>query len=100
MVHSTRSKQEYNISEAILKGLAYDGGLFIFDEIKNIDMSNLYGKNYQEVAFEIFRLYLTDFKDEEIKWAIDNSYNKDYSSIESLTDTIFFDEPDNITIKK
>ncbi len=77
MVHSTRSNEKITISNAILKGLASDGGLFIFDEFKNIDINNLYNKDYCEISFEILRQYLDDFTDEEIKWAINEAYNKD-----------------------
>ena len=75
MLHSTRSLNEVSVSKAILKGLASDGGLFIFDDIKKIDINDFYILEYKEIAFKIFKLYLDEFSEEEIKWAIDNAYS-------------------------
>lgn len=77
MVHSTRSNNQITISKAILKGLASDGGLFIFDEIKKIDVKSLYSKTYQEIAIEILKKYLEEFSEEEIKWAVNSAYSKE-----------------------
>lgn len=77
MLHSTRSNEPITISKAILKGLANDGGLFIFDEVKKLDINKLIDLSYQELSFVILREYLDDFSSDDIKWVIDNSYNKD-----------------------
>ena len=77
MVHSTRSNNQITMSKAILKGLASDGGLFIFDEIKKIDINSLYGKKYQEIAIEVFKKYFDEFEDDEINWAVNNAYSKE-----------------------
>ena len=56
-------------SEAILKGLSEDGGLFVPDHIPALDKSlqELAGMNYREVADEVMKLYLTDFTEEELR---------------------------------
>ena len=50
-------------SQAILKGLACDGGLFMPDQIPQLEvpMRELAGKTYQETAYEVMKLFLTDF---------------------------------------
>ena len=51
---STRnSNLKVTASEAILKGLAPDGGLFVPSELPKLDvtMSDLKGKTYQEIAY-------------------------------------------------
>ena len=61
---STRnSGKTVTASEAILKGLSEDGGLFVPDHIPMLpcSMRDLMDKNYQETAHEVMRLFLTDF---------------------------------------
>jgi len=53
---STRnSKELVTASEAVLKGLADDGGLFVPDSLPKLDvpLQELAGKSYQEVAYEV-----------------------------------------------
>ena len=67
---STRSKEgTLKASEAILKGLADDGGLFVPLEIPKLDVSveELSKMTYQQVAYEVMKLYFTDFTEEELK---------------------------------
>ncbi len=73
MAHSTRSNTEMNIYDCIKKGLASDGGLFVFDEFKTIDLNTLIGKDYKETAYTILSLYLDD--ENGLRKAIENSYN-------------------------
>ena len=64
MYKSTRSNSEkVTASRAILKGLADDGGLFVPDSIPALDveLEKLAGLTYQETAYEVMRLYLSDF---------------------------------------
>ena len=67
---STRSNSEpVTASQAILKGLSDDGGLFVPDHIPALDksLSELAGMSYQQVAYEVMKLFLTDFTEEELK---------------------------------
>ena len=50
-------------SEAILKGLADDGGLFVPVEIPKLltGLDALARMSYQETAYEVMKLYLTDY---------------------------------------
>ena len=75
---STRSnKAPVKASEAILKGLSEDGGLFVPDHIPALDKSldQLSKMSYQEVAYEVMKLFLTDFTEEELKNCIRNAYD-------------------------
>ena len=67
---STRNSNiSVTASEAVLKGLADDGGLFVPDSIPALDVSlqELAGKSYQEVAYEVMKLFLSDYTEEELK---------------------------------
>ncbi len=80
---STRSKGKMvKASEAILKGLAEDGGLFVPDHIPSLDKSlkELSGMTYQEVAYEVMKLFLTDFTEEELKNCIHRAYDEKFDT--------------------
>ena len=65
---STRSTEgTLKASEAILKGLADDGGLFVPLEIPALDVTveELSKMTYQQVAYEVMKLYFTDFTRKE-----------------------------------
>ena len=64
---STRGGQKgVTASQAILKGLAEDGGLFMPTEIPKLDktLEQLAGMTYQETAYEVMKLFLTDYTEE------------------------------------
>ena len=78
MYKSTRSKKIYTSSEAILNGLANDGGLFIPEHINNIGFNcDWLKRNYKETSFKILKHFFDDFTNDEINYVI----NKAYSSI-------------------
>ena len=80
---STRSdSQPVKASEAILKGLADDGGLFVPERIPTLDVSieALSKMSYKEVAYEVMKLYLTDFTEEELKNCIDRAYDAKFDT--------------------
>ncbi len=83
LYHSTRSDAEaVSASTAILKGLAEDGGLFVPDHIPALDRSlrELSQMSYQEVAYEVMKLYLTDFTQEELKSCIRKAYDEKFDT--------------------
>lgn len=78
---STRSNSEpVKASEAILKGLANDGGLFVPNQIPKLSLSmeELSKMNYQEVAYEVMKLFFTDFTEEELKHCINSAYDSKF----------------------
>ena len=67
---STRNADKtVTASEAILKGLADDGGLFVPVSIPKLDVSlnELKDMTYQETAYAVMKQFLTDFTEEELK---------------------------------
>lgn len=82
---STRNAAEkVSASQAILKGLADDGGLFVPERIPCLDvkMSELAAMSYQETAYEVMKLFLTDFTEEELKTCIKNAYDEKFDTEE------------------
>lgn len=69
-------------SMAILKGLTDDGGLFVPDHIPALDKSlkELAAMSYQEIAYEVMKLYLTDFTEEELKNCINRAYDSKFDT--------------------
>ena len=75
---STRnSEKTVTASEAILKGLADDGGLFVPESIPKLDVTldELKGMSYQETAYAVMKQFFTDFTEEELKHCINSSYD-------------------------
>ena len=75
---STRDAQErVTASQAILRGLANDGGLFVPTQIPALDvpMEELGKMSYQETAYEVMKRFLTDFTEEEFKHCINSAYD-------------------------
>ena len=71
-------------SMAILKGLAKDGGLFMPTEIPKLDvpMETLAAMTYQETAYEVMKLFLTDYTEEELKSCIARAYDSKFDTEE------------------
>ncbi len=82
---STRNAEEtVTASMAILKGLANEGGLFVPDEIPALDVSveALSKMDYREVAYNVMKLMLTDFTEEELKYCINSAYDDKFDTKE------------------
>ncbi|MDM8125863.1 threonine synthase [Mediterraneibacter glycyrrhizinilyticus] len=80
---STRnSDKTVTASEAILKGLADDGGLFVPEYIPKLDvtMDELKGMTYQETAYAVMKQFLTDFTEEELKHCIASAYDSKFDT--------------------
>ncbi len=82
---STRdSGNRATASQAILKGLAEDGGLYVPDHIPALEKSvrELADSSYQEVAYEVMRLFLTDFTEDELRSCIQKAYDEKFDTRE------------------
>lgn len=82
---STRSENEtVTASQAILKGLASDGGLFVPTSIPKLSVSlqELSGMSYKETAYVVMKEFLTDFTEEELKSCIDKAYDSKFDTEE------------------
>ena len=80
---STRNNErKVTASEAILKGLAEDGGLFVPEFIPKLDvtMDDLKDMTYQETAYAVMKQFLTDFTEEELKHCIDSAYDSKFDT--------------------
>ncbi|MHB9923768.1 threonine synthase [Clostridium botulinum] len=78
---STRGKgKTVKASEAIIRGIAEDGGLYVPEELPKIDKSfkELENMDYKELAFYIMKKYFDDFNEEELKECIDRAYDSKF----------------------
>ncbi|MCD5003408.1 threonine synthase [Enterococcus saccharolyticus] len=64
-------------SQAILQGLATDGGLYVPTELPKLELNfdELAQKSYQEVAYLIMSAFYPDFTEEELRYCIDSAYD-------------------------
>ncbi len=82
---STRGNQERkNAAQAIIQGIAMDKGLFVPDclPVLGQDISQLIGKKYADIAYEVLSKYLGGFTKEEIHDAINKAYDEKFESEE------------------
>jgi threonine synthase len=80
---STRGKgKTVTASQAIVRGLAEDGGLYVPQEIPKLSRSleSLVDMNYRELAFYIMKMYFDDFSDEELKECVDSAYDEKFEN--------------------
>lgn len=82
---STRSDNvTITASQAILKGLASDGGLFVPTQLPklNVSLEELSKMSYKETAYAVMKEFLTDFTEEELKNCIDKAYDSKFDTEE------------------
>ncbi|MEG2074616.1 MAG: threonine synthase, partial [Angelakisella sp.] len=96
---STRnSAHKVSAAEAILRGIAPDGGLYIPEAIPQIDYSfieNLCSMPYTQRAKEVLKLFLTDYTAAEISDCVDEAYGSGFDDnrpapLASLTGSSYF----------
>ena len=82
---STRSTSDkVKASQAILKGLADDGGLFVPDHLPAFDhtFSEFAEMSYQETAYHVMKLFFSDFTEAELKDCIEKAYGTGFDTEE------------------
>jgi len=75
---STRNSSiRVSASQAILKGLSDEGGLFIPERIPTLDvpMEEIAKMTYAQTAYEVMSRFYTDFTEEELKNCIARAYD-------------------------
>lgn len=76
---STRNSDlKISSAEAIVSGISRDGGLFVPDSVPKMELSeivSLGNLGYPERAAAVFKKYLTDFTDDEIKTCVSRAYS-------------------------
>lgn len=84
--HSTRGdKQLFTFSDAILKGIAPDGGLFVPEKIPHIpaeQLQQLVNKSYQKKAAYILKRFGIDFTEEQIDTIVNKAYASNFDTKE------------------
>ncbi len=82
---STRDKEVcVKASEAVLQGLSHEGGLFVPDHIPELDLGldDLAKLDYKETAYEVMKLYLSDYTEAELKECINKAYDEKFDTAE------------------
>jgi len=69
-------------SEAIVKGIAEDGGLYVPGEFPKITKSfeDLGKMNYRELAYYVMKMYFDDFSEAELKECVDKAYDDKFEN--------------------
>ncbi|MBB5336007.1 threonine synthase [Pectinatus brassicae] len=93
---STRNiNNKVSASEAIIKGMASDGGLFVPETFPQIDkefLISLQHCSYQERAKKILALYLSDYSAEEISTCVDNAYGHNKFDTAAIAPIVSFND--------
>ena len=78
---STRgSKEKLSAAQAIIAGIAADGGLFVPDELPQVDLAfieSLTELSYEQRAVKILEKFLTDYSEAELQGCVERAYGKD-----------------------
>lgn len=85
MYTSTRnSDNRVTASQAVLQGLSSDGGLFVPEKMPVLTktLKELADMNYREIAYEVMKLFLTDYSEEELKDCINKAYDNKFDTAE------------------
>ena len=80
--HSTRSTTDsLTAKQAIRKGIADDGGLFVSDQLgkTKVETADLAGLPYQTIAARVLGALLPDFTDEELAACIAEAYGEQWA---------------------
>ena len=68
-----------NFSEAVLRGIAPDGGLFVPEQdvrFDSLELAEMCEMDYKTLAACIFSRYATDFTDAEIDYCVERAYGQ------------------------
>lgn len=81
---SSRNKNEIVESHnAIIQGLAKDGGLFTPENINiHINVDELKNLSYQQIATKVIHAFLDDFTEEEISSSVNQAYDNKFDTEE------------------
>lgn len=83
--YSTRgAKEALSSAQAIIKGIAPDGGLYVPDQIPKLglDPATLIDKSYQDIALLVLSKFFTDFTKEELQYCVENAYDVKFEALE------------------
>ncbi len=84
MLYDSTRGQETGItaSQAILRGIARDGGLFVPETLPKLEKSlqALSEMSYQDLAYEVMKEFLTDFTEDELRGCINAAYDEKFDT--------------------
>ena len=81
--HSTRGNaQTVTSKQAILAGIAPDGGLFVSDQLgeKSLDLARVSSQTYHETARQVLSALLGDFSDDEVASCVAGAYADNFDT--------------------
>ncbi|MDP4091612.1 MAG: threonine synthase, partial [Bacillota bacterium] len=85
LYNSTRSKGKgITSSEAIIAGIASDGGLYVPDAVPklSIELASMVDMDYRGIAFNVMKEFLTDFTEEELWYCVNSAYDEKFDDRE------------------
>lgn len=85
LYRSTRSDSTpITASQAILRGFPEDGGLYVPTAVPALEtgLRELSKMDYRGVAYEVMRLFLSDYTQEELQTCINNAYDSKFDTEE------------------
>lgn len=83
--YSTRGdKTPFLASQAIIKGLAKDGGLFVPESFPKLigNLEDYTKMDYKEVAFKVLKAFLDDYTDDELLYCVNGAYDNKFDTKE------------------
>lgn len=83
MFKSTRGDKNYlTASQAIVKGIADDGGLFVPETMPKMDfdLADITKWDYRELAYQVLKLVLTDYTEDELRYCINSAYDEKFDT--------------------
>lgn len=88
--HSTRGEERCSPKEAILKGIASDGGLFVWDDLDQVqlDLHTFLQLDYPGMVQTLFRRLLWDYSEEELAACAQAAYGDTFDD-EQITPLVF-----------
>lgn len=88
--HSTRGEERCSPKEAILKGIASDGGLFVWDDLDQVqlDLHTFLQQDYPGMVQTLFRQLLWDYSEEELAACAQAAYGDTFDD-ERITPLVF-----------
>lgn len=88
--HSTRGEERCSPKEAVLKGIASDGGLFVWDDLDQVqlDLHTFLQLDYPGMVQTLFRQLLWDYSEEELAACAQAAYGDTFDD-ERITPLVF-----------
>lgn len=85
LYESTRGSKDFKTgAQAVIQGIAEDRGLYVPHEVPALPMQleDMVGMTYKQVAFEIIKTFFDDYTDEEMKYCTDGAYDTKFEEKE------------------